>query len=118
MDSKLFGPIPFSDMPIKDPAGKDSDLAQRLRALMVAEGIPTQEAFAEKLGVEKKRLNNPFVGYPLSIDLAMRMRNSIPGLTRDWLYDGDESGLSVSLRNRLREAQTTARVGAARTRGA
>jgi len=81
---------------------------------MVAENIPTQDAFATMLGVEKKRLNNPFNGYTLSVDLAMRIRNTIPGMTRDWLYDGDEGGLPVSLRDRLREAATTLRAATGR----
>lgn len=102
----------------KDPDGKNSALAQRLRAVMVAENIPTQDAFATMLGVEKKRLNNPFNGYTLSVDLAMRIRNTIPGMTRDWLYDGDEGGLPVSLRDRLREAATTLRAATGRSKGA
>lgn len=117
MDSKLFGHRSFSGMPNKDPAGKNSDIAQRLRAVMLAEDLPTQDAFAELLGVEKKRLNNPLVGYSLSIDLAMRIKNKIPGMTRDWLYDGDEAGLPVSLRARLREAATRLRTGAGRGTG-
>jgi hypothetical protein len=71
---------------------------------MVAEDIPSQEAFAAKLGIDKKRMNNPMVGYPLSIDLAQRIKRIVPGMTRDWLYDGDEAGLPVSLRDRLRAA--------------
>lgn len=93
----------------KDPAGKDAELAQRLRILLVAENIPTQVEFAKKIGVEKGRLNNPFAGYSLSTDLAMRIRNHVPGITRDWLYEGDEGGLPVSLRDRLRAAATKLR---------
>lgn len=81
---------------------------------MLAEHIPTQDAFATKLDVEKKRLNNAMVGYPLSIDLAVKIKKAVPGMTRDWLYDGDEAGLPVSLRDRLREAETTVREGSAR----
>lgn len=102
-------------MAIKDPAGKNSDLAQRLRAVMLAEGIPTQDAFAAKLGVDKKRLNNPMVGYTLSVDLARRIRNAIPGMTRDWLYEGDETGLPVGLRDRLRDAATKLKAAAGRS---
>lgn len=72
---------------------------------MESEGIQTQDQFADLLGVDKKRLNNALVGYPLSIDLAMRIKNAIPGMTRDWLYDADEGGLPVSLRDRLRAAE-------------
>ena len=44
------------------------------------------------------------VGYPLSINLAQRIKLVVPGMTRDWPYHGDEGGLPVSLRDRLREA--------------
>jgi hypothetical protein len=115
MDSKLFGHGPFSGMPVKDPAGKDAPIARRLRAIMVAEHLPSQDAFAERIGAEKKRLNNALVGYPLSIDLAQKIKRAVPGITRDWLYDGEEDGLPVSLRDRLREATTKLKVGARRS---
>ncbi len=117
MDSKFFGFVPSRSMASKDPAGKNSDIAIRLRAVMDAEGFGTQDAFAERLKVEKKRLNNALVGYPLSIELAQRIKQVVPGITRDWLYDGDEGGLPVSLRDRLREAETRLRVGAGRASG-
>lgn len=106
MDSNLFGLRPNLGMSKKDPAGKDAALAQRLRAILAAEDIPSQVEFAKKLGVDKGRLNNPFAGYPLSIDLAQRIKIAVSGMTRDWLYEGDEGGLPVSLRDRLRRAQT------------
>lgn len=118
MDSKLFGFRPNLGMLTKankDPAGKDADLAKRLRSVMVAEGIKTQKEFAAKLGVESKRLNNPLVGYTLSVDLANRIKKLVPGITRDWLYDGDEDGLPVSVRDRLREAATKLKAGAGRS---
>jgi hypothetical protein len=115
MDSKFFGRAARSAMPKRDPLGKDSEVAVRLRAVMVAEHIPTQDAFAAKLEVEKKRLNNAMVGYPLSIDLAVKIKKAVPGMTRDWLYDGDEAGLPVSLRDRLRQAEMTVRDGSGRS---
>jgi len=99
-----IGPRHNPVMPLKHKDGKYSPIARRLRAIMLAENIPSQEAFAAKLGIDKKRMNNPMVGYPLSIDLAQRIKLVVPGMTRDWLYDGDEAGLPVSLRDRLREA--------------
>jgi hypothetical protein len=69
----------------KHKEGKNSPIARRLRAIMLAENIPSQEAFAAKLGIDKKRMNNPMVGYPLSIDLAQRIKLAVPGMTRDWL---------------------------------
>lgn len=82
---------------------------------MEAERLDTQDAFADLIGVDKKRLNNPLVGYSLSIDLAMKIKNAVPGMTRDWLYDGDEGGLPVSLRDRLRAAATRLKAGTERS---
>ena len=82
---------------------------------MEAERLDTQDAFADLIGVEKKRLNNPLVGYSLSIYLAMKIKNAVPGMTRDWLYDGDEGGLPVSLRDRPREAATRLKAGTERS---
>lgn len=115
MDSKLFGLSPNLGMSKKDPAGKNSAIAQRLRSIMEAERLDTQDAFADLIGVDKKRLNNPLVGYSLSIDLAMKIKNAVPGMTRDWLYDGDEGGLPVSLRDRLRAAATRLKAGTERS---
>lgn len=80
---------------------------------MLAEGITTQIMFADKLGVDKTRLNNPLVGYPLSVDLALKMRKRFPGLTTDWLYEEAEEGLSASMRDKLRDALAKLRTGAA-----
>jgi len=74
----------------------------------------TQEEFANKLKVEKKRLNNALVGYPISIEIAQKVKLALSGLTRDWLYDGDEGGLPVSLRDELRERLTKLSAGAER----
>lgn len=115
MDRNLFGFPARSGMAKKDPAGKDAELAQRLRAVMAAEDIKTQKEFAAKLGVETKRLNNALVGYTLSVELAQKIKRLVPGMTRDWLYDGDEDGLPVSLRDRLREAVTSVRGAAGRS---
>lgn len=112
MDSKFFGHRSNTGMSNKHPDGKNSPIALRLRAVMAVEGARTQDEFADRLKVEKKRLNNPLVGYPLSIEVAQRIKQAVPGMTRDWLYDGDEGGLPVSLRDRLREAATRLRQGA------
>ncbi len=75
----------------KQEAGRGTAIARRLRAVLEAEHIPTQGAFAVRLGIEQQRLNNAFRGYPLSIDLAQRIKRAVPGMTLDWLYDGDEA---------------------------
>lgn len=117
MDSKLFGPRSNTVMSNKHPDGKNSPIAIRLRAVMMVEEARTQDEFADRLKVEKKRLNNALVGYPLSIEVAQKIKQAVPGITRDWLYDGDEGGLPVSLRDRLRDAETRLREGTGRASG-
>lgn len=117
MDSKLFGQRRNTGMSKKHPDGKSSPIAIRLRAVMAVENARTQDEFADRLGVEKKRLNNALVGYPLSIEVAQKVKQTVPGITRDWLYDGDEGGLPVSLRDALRQAETSVREGAGRPSG-
>ena len=106
VDGKKIGLRHNRGMSQKHKDGKNSPIARRLRAIMLAENIKSQEVFAKKLNTDKKRLNNPMMGYPLSIDMAQRIKEVVPGMTRDWLYDGDEAALPVSLRDRLREAES------------
>ena len=101
-------------MALKHPDGRNSPTARRLRAVMALLGDPTQDAFASRLGVEKKRINNALVGYPISIEVAQKVKLALSGVTRDWLYDGDEGGLPVSLRDKLREEETKLRAGVER----
>lgn len=90
----------------KHPDGKNAPTARRLRAVMALLGDRTQDEFAARLNLEKKRINNPLVGYPISIEVAQKVKIAVPGVTRDWLYDGDEGGLPVSLRDALRAHET------------
>jgi len=114
MDGNLFGLPARSGMALKHPDGKNAPTARRLRAVMALLRCRTQEEFANKLKVEKKRLNNALVGYPISIEIAQKVKLALSGLTRDWLYDGDEGGLPVSLRDELRERLTKLSAGAER----
>jgi hypothetical protein len=52
--------------------------------------------------VDVARLANVEIGYPLSIDLANKIRLAVPGMTLDWLYHGEERGLPIELVLRLR----------------
>lgn len=105
-DGKKIGLGPRLGMSKRHPDGKNSPIARRLRALLRAEGFKTQEALGKCIGEDKRRIGNPFNGYPLSSELAQKLKRQVPGLTRDWLYDGDERGLPVDLRDRLRAAES------------
>jgi hypothetical protein len=56
------------------------------------------------MGLTLPQLSNFENGVPLSKNAAIGMAKRIPGLTTDWLFMGREEGLSVQLRQRLREA--------------
>lgn len=89
---------------MKDPAGKDSPVAQRLRKLRALLGYERQEDFAAFLGITHKRYANYENGFPVPQQMAYLMRRKIPGLSTGWIYDGVDGDLSVSMRDRLRDA--------------
>ncbi len=49
-----------------------------------------------------QRMNNFENGFPLSLDVANRIRAVCPGITLDWLYHGDERAIPMELLQRLR----------------
>jgi transcriptional regulator with XRE-family HTH domain len=85
------------------PANEAAAQRKRLKQLWKTDGYTTSARFAEALGISAARLSNAENGHPLSIEVARLIKNLIPGVTLDWLYDGDEAGLTVALRKRLRE---------------
>src|SRR4029077_506504 len=58
--------------------------------------------FARRLHVSVPRWSNVEVGYPLSIDLANKIKLAVPGMSLDWLYHGDERALPIDMVTRLR----------------
>jgi hypothetical protein len=64
----------------------------------------SQTAFAQRVGIEVKRWNNFERGLPLSKDAAITLVRKIPGLTLDWLFLGNEAGLTIKLQRELTEA--------------
>ena len=63
-----------------------------------------QTKFAAMIGLEVKRWNNFERGKPLSKEVAFILVRKIPGLTTDWLWLGNESGLPLKLQRELEEA--------------
>jgi hypothetical protein len=86
-------------------ARANDPIPRRLRNLRKAEGYETAKGFAEMLGFPSNRYGNIEAGSGLSIEIALRIVEKVPGCSLDWLYNGVENGLSVSLRNRLSEAR-------------
>jgi transcriptional regulator with XRE-family HTH domain len=60
----------------------DKALAGRLRKLRAAIFAENSTQFAKRIGVSIQRLNNFENGFPLSIDVANRIRAAVPGLGR------------------------------------
>jgi transcriptional regulator with XRE-family HTH domain len=66
----------------------------------------SQIAFAKELGISASRWNNFEGGKPLSIEIAQKLVRIIPGLSLDWLYNGERRGLSVELDRRLYQSES------------
>ena len=75
----------------------DSEVSERVRLVMAYMQFEDCGSFAGFLGVSYNRLNNVLNGSPLGKDLAFRMVQRVPGLTTDWLWFGEASGLPVEL---------------------
>ncbi|WP_316158745.1 MULTISPECIES: helix-turn-helix transcriptional regulator [unclassified Bradyrhizobium] len=76
---------------------------ERLRRVQALLKLDTQKAFTDRLGISPQRWANFVGGMPLSIDVAQKLVRIIPGLTLDWLYNGERRGLSVDLDRALNE---------------
>jgi transcriptional regulator with XRE-family HTH domain len=83
------------------PTGANTPTAKRLRQLRAAERYETATAFARKLGISVSRYTNFETGKRLSIDVAQKIVQAVPGCTLDWLYNGEQRGLSLDLHQRL-----------------
>ena len=89
-------------MAIKAKGGKWAPHAVRLRILRVAIFNENSRRFAARLRVSPARLSNMENGYPLSIDVANKIRFAVPGMTLDWLFHGEERALPMEIVMRLR----------------
>lgn len=79
-----------------DGGRSNSDIAKRLAALMNALGH-NQAAFALLIGVSQPALNNYLKGIRRpDLDVAINIQVKT-GVTLDWLYLGDRSGLPAKL---------------------
>ena len=90
-------------MAIKQKGGKWAPLAVRLRVLRCALFDENSSQFAKRLKISVQRINNMENGFPLSIDVANKIRFIAPGMTLDWLYHGVELAVPMDMLMRLRE---------------
>lgn len=79
--------------------------ARRMKALRISQGYSTQYGWASWLGMGQTRWANFERGFPVSQGACDILIRKIPGLTRDWIRDGQESGLPLQLARTLRDAQ-------------
>lgn len=70
---------------------------KRLKALRIAKGFDTMRAFANDLGVEEDRYDTWEKGKALIPPQYIEALRQRYGITSDWLYFGDPSGLNVGL---------------------
>jgi hypothetical protein len=69
--------------------------ARRMCALIEVlgfEGRGGQTRFAKEIGVDRRRLNNVLIGYPLSRMLAEKIIHRYPGVSADFLLLGRSGG--------------------------
>ena len=82
-----------------------------MRALRRAEGFADSSSrWAHYLGWTDTALSNYETGFRrVPRDAALRLREKVPGFDPVWLWTGDERGLPVVLRDRLRKAEADER---------
>lgn len=90
-------------MAFRASGGKWGQIAVRLRVLRSALFRENTSAFARRLKVSQQRLSNMENGFPLSIDVAFKIKQMAPGITLDWLYEGEERAVPMEMLTRLRD---------------
>jgi hypothetical protein len=101
------------------PAREDSAeaIAKRLQLLRRMEAGDNQVVFAHRLGIERSRWNNLERGYPLSKDVALRIVQTWPDITLDWLFLGRTEGLTRRRAAELEEVAAHEKAGRHKTTG-
>jgi DNA-binding transcriptional regulator YiaG len=81
--------------------------ARRMRALRRAEGYgDSATRFAHYLGWTVVTLSSYETGFRrVPRDAALQLYKKIPGFDPLWLWTGEEKGLTINLRDRLRTAE-------------
>lgn len=79
-------------------------VSERLRLLRQVVSGESQTAFSARIGIDPKRWNNFERGMPLSKEVAILLVKKFPDVTLDWIYLGNENGLSVRRQREFAEA--------------
>jgi len=90
-----------------EEARTPKDIGRRLVLLRHALNDPTSAAFAERVGITPQSMNNYERGVRrIELDKALQIVTRT-GVTLDWIYRGEKSGLSTHLFSLLLEQETT-----------
>jgi len=84
-----------------ETGGRFAPTAIRMRAIRRASAYPERKDFANFLGITVPRLSNIENGFPISRDVQNRVIDKMPWVSRDWLIDGSEGGLTIATLQRL-----------------
>ena len=90
----------------RDPEGKDSELAQRMRRLRIYyedDDTGAISRFAVRVSLPVKRWSNYENGFPVGLPAAKDLVKRCPGLTLDWIYFGSLAGLPVNMADGLKD---------------
>ena len=79
-----------------------SAVAQRLVQTRLALGLPTQRALADEIGIHSHQINVLERGHRrIAVGVALLIYKRF-GVSLDWIYCGDPTGLPASLYNKLK----------------
>lgn len=76
------------------PSRADKLTAARMLRLRQRLGFKKLSDFAVYLDVSKQRWANFEYGYAVSRDIAKILKQKVPGIDYDWIWDGETAGLS------------------------
>jgi transcriptional regulator with XRE-family HTH domain len=80
-----------------------SDFGRRMEAVRIVCTLLNQEQFAAAIGASKGQYNNWKHGSPMPLPYMTAIALQF-GVTLDWLYLGDPSGLPFALKPKLEQA--------------
>lgn len=85
-----------------------ADFHARLKMIREIESGDSQQAFADKIGIELKRWNNFECGYPLPREVGVILVKQLQGMSFDWILFGWDKNLSVEWRRKIAAAERKA----------
>jgi hypothetical protein len=82
--------------------GASAERARRLQVVVEGDDRGATKRMADRLGIDYARWHN-VVGrdFAIGIDVAQRIVARIPGVSLDWLYNGEPAGLSYRMAKEL-----------------